>query len=1057
MKNIPLWHRATALLLVFTLLAGCAVVTVDVDVYKGPLANTEEIQGEQVVSLVMGAKPLLVQLRDHLEASEPRVVHLPHSPAAWQRPSGQELEERLRDLRSSPGYEAGYMVPVFGQEQSQSGHRFTNELALRVNDVLGLYEDRVEKSISAAVREAREWLHSYRLSYDRLEPNDNRETKRIWDREFFPLLREHTNQTLVKAYGEFLLHKQGNLPPTNYAFRSETALFPPSGSSSNSQTTSRFAPEFKAQYTSFNYQILKDSVVRGHAQQLFGNDRTNSAVRERFEKEVTEICDAFLESRRDLRGLLRLGLFNLSQLKSISSLRPAVRSELAEELARASAQLINASAVQLAISNSRPGSALSQLTNIFKPSGAAAAAKDENGRKQLEFRFGLNEPLQFSLDQMQMDAWRTNLVVDKRRWRTALANALLHETESLKPGQLALELLAADQQMAEKGKQEIQPSPTSFVFGLAINPEQFSRDFDEAPTPENLFGKTLNLIAKQSGPLDGGRLPEGMETLIEQYLAAAKVSRDFANRITLDEGDRLLAGLTQFGEKAVSLGNLAPLISTVSGNGVKRYISVLQGVGNSVLVHVDELKQSARHEEQLKKRSGLVAAALFNQVGTNLTNSSALNVDSWQSNQFNAREAAEQLVTELRAEYIRLLRESKAPPDAGTRLTLDTSVSVTNASATLTTVLPGRTNTVAIDLQGTSDGTNPNSRTVAVPGSSDGLARYREALERAIEIRAGLIHLRPASSYLRSSYPASTLRRSTLTTGNMLSQQAMRQIPLIGGLADGYNNQDLKTFLELDQQSWQNVNKVRVAGAGDVNYAIAKDDVGNWYVKAYETDPGRIFKSMRNVAAFSLGGTFGQQLPIRSSSTDEVLASTNGALQRQITTAMSNYRMSTTNEFGRLLGGLDGLKGNLPGRWSKADLSVNLATATNAFKRVWDDTENRVKQARTTWDNAIADKKAVAALAEIAETEIPALLEWGTDLHRKTAAAITLAEFKKDDGTSPSTDPEKKIVQEQKIRAVSELSKGVGELLKASVNSRNQAFDSLQVSLRVIKTGAESD
>lgn len=36
------------------LVTGCAVVTVDVDVYKGPLANTEEIQGEQVISMAMG-------------------------------------------------------------------------------------------------------------------------------------------------------------------------------------------------------------------------------------------------------------------------------------------------------------------------------------------------------------------------------------------------------------------------------------------------------------------------------------------------------------------------------------------------------------------------------------------------------------------------------------------------------------------------------------------------------------------------------------------------------------------------------------------------------------------------------------------------------------------------------------------------------------------------------------------------------------------------------------------------------------------------------------------
>ena len=44
------------------LLVGCAVLTVDVDVYKGPLVNDDATQMDQVIALTLGAKPLVVDL-----------------------------------------------------------------------------------------------------------------------------------------------------------------------------------------------------------------------------------------------------------------------------------------------------------------------------------------------------------------------------------------------------------------------------------------------------------------------------------------------------------------------------------------------------------------------------------------------------------------------------------------------------------------------------------------------------------------------------------------------------------------------------------------------------------------------------------------------------------------------------------------------------------------------------------------------------------------------------------------------------------------------------------
>lgn len=48
-------------------LSGCAILTVDVDVYKGSLINEEHVQLHQLRTLAIAAQPLLVQLRDNLE------------------------------------------------------------------------------------------------------------------------------------------------------------------------------------------------------------------------------------------------------------------------------------------------------------------------------------------------------------------------------------------------------------------------------------------------------------------------------------------------------------------------------------------------------------------------------------------------------------------------------------------------------------------------------------------------------------------------------------------------------------------------------------------------------------------------------------------------------------------------------------------------------------------------------------------------------------------------------------------------------------------------------
>jgi hypothetical protein len=62
--------KATAFLLPMMVVSGCAVLKVDVDVYKGALANQHDVQTKQLCAMTMAAKPILLSLSNTLFAAE---------------------------------------------------------------------------------------------------------------------------------------------------------------------------------------------------------------------------------------------------------------------------------------------------------------------------------------------------------------------------------------------------------------------------------------------------------------------------------------------------------------------------------------------------------------------------------------------------------------------------------------------------------------------------------------------------------------------------------------------------------------------------------------------------------------------------------------------------------------------------------------------------------------------------------------------------------------------------------------------------------------------------
>jgi hypothetical protein len=141
-----------------------------------------------------------------------------------------------------------------------------------------------------------------------------------------------------------------------------------------------------------------------------------------------------------------------------------------------------------------------------------------------------------------------------------------------------------------------------------------------------------------------------------------------------------------------------------------------------------------------------------------------------------------------------------------------------------------------------------------------------------------MIFIRPAMAYLRTSFPATSLQGSpNLTWDNMLGGHMMRSIPFgpqISELLNPDAKRDARINAEIDKQFWQNINRIRVAGGGFTNYAVVKDDIGNWYVKGYSSNPEDVIKSAKNLAMFSLSAKLNTDLLARVNRDEDAPPST---------------------------------------------------------------------------------------------------------------------------------------------------------------------------------------
>ncbi len=417
-------------------------------------------------------------------------------------------------------------------------------------------------------------------------------------------------------------------------------------------------------------------------------------------------------------------------------------------------------------------------------------------------------------------------------------------------------------------------------------------------------------ILLATGGLGGGRLEEGLETLIQDYLRSQLVedlgrmeptSLSTDTEVTRTD-DQLIKALIRFAVKILKMANNEELLRSgqVTDKSVRTYTLVLQAIGNSILVQADELVRQKEHKFKETDLTALKSELEGIEVALGAEFLMAPGLDDLRRSTYcsadtcvepleskrriiTKRQVMDRLIAVLRGELIAATRAQAA--ETGSQMTKSEGAEIdersTHGGLEPVVVLPLiprttdslETNTGALDKSESDPAKDDVSvdedgdRESRPTGPSDlpksDRVRYLErALAIALEHRSGMVYIRPPSAYLRTSYAATGLQSDPrLSWENMLWAHMKRSIPFIG---EKWVNKDdegrLETLQKIDKQFWQNINSVRLAGAGITNYALVKDDIGNWYAKGFSADPEPIIRGAQSLALFSAGGNLNMNL-----------------------------------------------------------------------------------------------------------------------------------------------------------------------------------------------------
>ncbi|GJL50686.1 MAG: hypothetical protein NPIRA01_19130 [Nitrospirales bacterium] len=191
-----------------TIMAGCAALTIDVDVYKGPLVEDIQVQTKSTTAMAKGALPLLIQLRNTLE-EEAISQSTIRSATHWDYPEGAHDHPYPYVKKSTCG--GKHKLQEFQNRQNFGDgfipheYEFCGEQAFRVNAILSLYEDQRYTPITTPIQTIKQALKDYKtfefILFPPLESRDSR--SREWDRlrmAFKPELQKPTDWAQQESF-----------------------------------------------------------------------------------------------------------------------------------------------------------------------------------------------------------------------------------------------------------------------------------------------------------------------------------------------------------------------------------------------------------------------------------------------------------------------------------------------------------------------------------------------------------------------------------------------------------------------------------------------------------------------------------------------------------------------------------------------------------------------------------------------------------------------------------------------------------------------------------------
>lgn len=947
---------------------GCGVLKIEVDVYKGPLSNNEDVQTEQLAAMAIGAKPLLIELRRQLESKVNETLH--------------DKNKDLNDL-----YDKDRKLVVSSRFLNPRGTYYVNEgggdgcvvrlfdsrLAGRVNNVLYLYEnirpeyellsaeeqrllvalDRVLAALDSLpqaietmdqnVKKAKAsnvWLRATSSSNEKLQKLGNDAKAFVSDqgkseKGLYPSAR------LIKFVKEHVGVANGltkdQIEPIHSAFTPDVAskterrrwVLDAIKIDEDSDLEKRDKSDLDFDSTTKMFELLsKSDIADAISATLMEVGVKSAAVEESPQNETLQ--DDLVEAKLaadELSGLI------ITYAKNFLK-----RQEAAHDLLVASLELIvcyhkiytcdNCAAdpviaslvevVKLLVDYDRLSLLIDTMEEKARPGIFAPSGKDSAGSSLSK------SPAEFLAFPRQAEG--AKITIGQRKKALGLT---LTGDNSVEAAKTYLQL-----------DRQLQPT---FIDGLVFS--SIGRDDIDAlvvniHTAIEPLKQTRDRIT--AGGFEGGRLDDGLETMIEEYLKARdKQSNNPANH---EENvkyyrDRLHDAMIRFSEKILFIANYQVLLEGNPENETedeerrrkaektisKRYVMMLQAVGNSILTQIDELEHRKDFNDPKRlSRLGLIEASGTitappgaDEVFVHLVNKvdQAISLFEAQENARNAvNTAAQAQVEQAKQIAAKATKDREAGPFPNeTREALKAARDHIDTHRAQIMESAPKANRVGVvnrltDVLGkllTSNDINAKTKehieSVLVyyrdhhPMPSEGIGkknyayaddprhvidqeiaawrhryvesvadtgenseqskRLKQAIDAAAEFRQSMIHLRPPSAYLRNSYPATTLQAggNGFTWENLLLEHGVQQVPLAGLFS---YNQDAKIQAEIDKQFWQKINTVRVAGGGLTNYVVTKDDVGNWYVKNYEADPGPIIDGAAGLASLYMTGGF---------------------------------------------------------------------------------------------------------------------------------------------------------------------------------------------------------